>query len=53
MRKYQIDYWAEYEDECVDFSKIIEADTIKEALEKFYNLRILCKRIFKIEEITI
>ena len=52
MRKYQIDYWTEYEDECTDFSKIIEADTIKQALEKFYNLRILYKRVFKIEEIT-
>lgn len=52
MRKYKIEYWAEYEDECTDFSKIIEAVTIKEALEKFYNLRILYKRIFKIKEIT-
>lgn len=51
MRKYLITYYIEKNDDCVDVEKVIEANTITEALEKFKELRKIYKRIIQIKEI--
>ena len=35
MKKYLISYWIERNDEAVDLEKIVEADSILEALNNF------------------
>jgi len=51
MRKYLIFYYAEIRDECTDLEAIIEADNIKEAIDKFEKETMLFKRIFTITEL--
>lgn len=53
MRTYQIDYYAEKNDECVDCEDFIDASAILEALMKFYHKRIIHKRVTGVFELPI
>ena len=50
MRKYLVCYWVERNDVATDLEDIVEADNIKEALEKFAASNVL-KRITSVSEI--
>lgn len=51
MRKYLVYYYAEKNDECHDLEKIIEADSIEEAI-KFFKSRVrIMKRITTVTEL--
>ena len=39
MKKYLICYWTERNDVSTDLEDLIEADNIKEALDKFINIK--------------
>ena len=51
MRKYRVYYYAERFDECQDFNIEIQGENISKALENFYKLNIVIKRVYKIDEI--
>ena len=51
MRRYLIFYYAEMNDECTDLEIIIQADNIKEAINKFEKEVMLFKRISTITEL--
>jgi hypothetical protein len=51
MRRYLIWYWVEQNDESTDLEIIIEANNIKEAIDKFEKQVRLFKRISTITEL--
>lgn len=51
MRKYRIIYWIENNDVATDCEHIIEAPTIMKALEEFYMLNYIIKRVSDINEL--
>ena len=51
MRRYLIFYWAEQNDEATDLEIIIEANNIKEAIDKFEEEVRVFKRITTIAEL--
>jgi len=52
MRKYQIDYWIEKNDESVDCEKIVEAENVLSALQNFLEEHRIIKRVISIKEIN-
>lgn len=50
MRIYRISYYAEHNDECVDYEAEVEAAGVYNALLKFEESTIY-KRIYKVEEL--
>ena len=50
MKRFEITYWAEKNDEATDLSILIDANTEQEAIHKFKMMNILHKRIESIIE---
>jgi hypothetical protein len=51
MKTFLVYYFKEVSDECRDYELEIQGDNIANALENFYKLNLVIKRVFKIEEI--
>jgi len=50
MKRFEITYWTEKNDEATDLSIILEAETLQEVLHNFKMLNIVHKRIESIHE---
>jgi len=53
MRTYKVFYYYEYFDECHDTEIDIEASSIAEAILIFNQSSIVCKRIWRVEELPL
>jgi len=51
MRKFLIYYFREINDECHDCELEVQGENIVNALENFYKLNIVLKRVYKVEQI--
>jgi hypothetical protein len=52
MRRYLIFYWSEQDDVATDLEMIVEADNIKDAIDKFEKEVMVFKRISTVSEIN-
>lgn len=52
MRKYIVYYWAERNDEATDLEKVVHADNIEQAIEKFKSEVSSYKRITTVTELS-
>jgi hypothetical protein len=51
MRIYRLYYYTEQYDECYDYDIDIEASSIAEAILIFNQSSIVCKRVWRVEEL--